>query len=103
AMDPASEEFRWSCAWWGQPENLAAQVKPLPPEEIGYIHSGLAADLRRRGATVASTVIEWGTFDNPSVIGALLIDRWLRVECSDPHAPEAVKWRTRMMERLNPS
>ena len=103
AMDPASEEFRWSCAWWGQPANLAAQAKPLPPEEIGYIHSGLAADLRRRGAMVASTVIEWGTFDNPSVIGALLIDRWLRFECSDPHAPEAVKWRTRMMERLNPS
>ncbi len=101
-MEPSSKEYRWACAWWDRDPGEKEQ-RPLPPEEIGYIHAGLATLLRQHGAKVAHSVVEWGTFDNPSVIGALLIDRWLRFECRDPRSEEAVTLRTRMMERLNPS
>ena len=104
-MDQTSDQYRWACAWWGRPGEPVkqSQIKGPSPESVGYIHAGMAADLRRHGSTVADAVIEWGTFDNPSVIAALLIDRWLRFECTDPQSAEAVMWRTRMMERLNPT
>ncbi len=89
-------------AWGGAGPNaeLAASAKP---EYVGNVATGIADDLRTRGALVAETVIELGTFANKGVLMALLIDRWLRFECPDRSTPDAVRLETRMVERLNPS
>jgi hypothetical protein len=97
-----SDAHRWSCAWWG-PSIMKAIHNDVRPDFIGTISRGFGDDLRARGAIVADTVFEAGTVDNRSVLGGLLIDRWLRIECKDPDHPHAVRMRTLMMERLNPS
>lgn len=97
-----SDAHRWSCAWWG-PSIMQSVHNDVRPDYIGTICRGLGDDLRARGAIVADTVFEAGTVDNRSVLGGLLIDRWLRIECKDPDHPHAVRMRTLMMERLNPS
>ncbi|MEM1050500.1 MAG: DUF2817 domain-containing protein [Pseudomonadota bacterium] len=100
----ASDEHRWSCAWWGGPSAFEALD---PPEEradsIGLVHQGMTDQLRAQGVRAVSSVIEFGTVDNEAVLAALLIDRWLRFECKDQKSPEAIRLRTMMMERLNPT
>ena len=99
-----TETYRWACTWWGGPEaSEAIQPKETAPDSIGMVREGMADQLRGHGAQVASAVVEIGTVDNEAVLGALLIDRWLRFECTDSDAPEAVRLRAMMMERLNPS
>lgn len=96
-----SEEYRWATTWWGR--SIGPVVGSVAPEAIGYVKAGLAAHLRRSGARVASTVIEWGTFDSSTVTIALLLDRWLRLECVDRGSAAAGWNRARMMEALNPA
>lgn len=99
-----SEHYRWACAWWGGPSAAEAlQPQAEAPDYIGMVGQGMADDLRKQGACVASAVVEFGTVDNEAVLGALLIDRWLRFACNDPQSPHAVRLRTMMMERLNPA
>ncbi len=93
----------WAGRWWtgaAPNEELAGSAKP---RYVGNVATGVADELRSRGATVMETVVELGTFANKGVLMALLIDRWLRFECPDRSAPEAVRLETRMVERLNPS
>jgi len=97
-----TDAHRWSCTWWG-PSVMTSIHSGVRPDFIGTVSRGLGNDLRARGAVVADTVFEAGTVDNRSVLGALLIDRWLRIECQDPDHPQAVRMRALMMERLNPS
>jgi hypothetical protein len=97
-----TDAHRWSCAWWG-PSIMQSIHNEARPDFVGTISHGLGDDLRARGAIVADTVFEAGTVDNRSVLGALLIDRWLRFKCADTDHPHAVRMRTVMMERLNPS
>lgn len=97
-----SDAHRWACAWWG-PSVMQAVHNDVRPDFIGTISHGLGDELRKRGAIVADTVFEAGTVDNRSVLGGLLIDRWLRIECEDADHPHAVRMRSQMMERLNPS
>lgn len=99
-----TEAYRWGCTWWGGPEAAEAiEPKETNPDFVGMVRAGMAEHLRQHGVTVASSVVEIGTVENEAVLGALLIDRWLRFECKDIDSPHAVRLRTMMMERLNPS
>ncbi len=105
-LDPTGEEYRWAATWWGCRLGRLTKAKAalgVSREDVGYIKTGLAADLRQRGALVAGTVIEWGTYDTAATMEALIIDRWLRVTCDNPQSARAAVWRSRMMERLNPT
>lgn len=93
----------WARKWWAGAEPNAEVAGEAQPRFVGHVSTGLADDLRQRGATVAETVVELGTFQNKGVLMALLIDRWLRFACKDRAAPQAVRLETRMTERLNPS
>jgi Protein of unknown function (DUF2817) len=100
-VQPEAAAFARRC--WGGAEPDGELANSAKPEYVGNVATGIAAELRARGALVAETVIELGTFANKGVLMALLIDRWLRFECPDRHAPDAVRLETRMVERLNPS
>ena len=103
-LAPDSEEYRWACAWWaGALDVDKIYDEGVMPDFIGHVSDGVADQLRDGGAQVVQSVIEMGTFDNDAVIKALLIDRWLRFECNDKNAPEAVALRTKMMEWLSPA
>ena len=102
-LEPASDEARWAAAWWGVKLSAEKAAIPFVGQNGGFIKIGLADDLRAMGATVASAVIEWGTYDTAAIMKALIIDRWLRFRCDDPMGVRAAIWRTRMMELLNPS
>jgi hypothetical protein len=98
-----SEAAAFAQGCWGSARPDAVMALSTRPEYVGNVATGIADVLRTRGALVAETVIELGTFANKGVLMALLIDRWLRFECPDRHAPDAVRLETRMVERLNPS
>lgn len=103
-MAPDTEAFRWAATWWGVSIREDADEAPFDPgENAGLINSGVARMLRERGAIVANAVVEIGTYENPGVLASLLVDRWLRFECRDRNDPHAVRMRTLMAERLNPS
>jgi hypothetical protein len=102
-MEPASDEARWAAAWWGARLSAEKAATPFVGQDGGYIKIGLAEAMRAQGASVASAVIEWGTYDTAAIMKALIIDRWLRFRCGDPKGVTAAIWRTRMMELLNPS
>jgi Protein of unknown function (DUF2817) len=93
----------WVRQCWGSGAAADALHGPTRPRFVGCVAPGVAAELRARGAHAASAVAEIGTVDNRSVLAALLIDRWLRFECSDRSSPHAVRMHTMMMERLNPT
>lgn len=93
----------WARRWWSGAERNAELAESARPLVVGHVSTGVASDLRSRGATVAETVVELGTFANKGVLMGLLIDRWLRFECADRSTPDAVRLETRMVERLNPS
>jgi hypothetical protein len=96
------EHARISEWWSGLPTAIDVQGEARP-EYFGTVCVGAATELRARGAEVVDTVVEFGTFENEGVLAALLIDRWLRIECKDSSSPQAVALRTKMAERLNPS
>lgn len=99
-----TESYRWACTWWDKPQDVSVIYDAgVLPDFVGHVNTGIADELRQHGITVANTVIEFGTVDNRTVIPALLVDRWLRFECTDRDSPHAVKWQTIMMERFNPS
>lgn len=100
---PQPEAAAFAKAAWGGAGPNAQLAASAKPEYVGNVATGIADDLRARGALVAETVVEIGTFANKGVLMALLIDRWLRFECPDRLAPDAVRLETRMVERLNPS
>jgi hypothetical protein len=98
-----AEAAAWAGTWWAGHGPNAELSDSAQPVFVGHASTGLADELRWRGATVAETVVELGTFANKGVLMALLIDRWLRFECKDRSAPHAVRLETQMKERLNPS
>ena len=102
-QEPGSKESRWAAKYWGTDKNEDELKGSEVPDYVGQVWSGTAADVAAKGAQVVSTVVEVGTVGNQSVLASLLIDRWLRFECDDPQSPFAVKYRTKMIERLNPS
>lgn len=97
------EAGAWARRWWTDAEPDAELAESAKPAVVGHVSTGSADELRSRGALVAETVVELGTFANKGVLMALLIDRWLRFECPNRDAPHAVRLETRMVERLNPS
>jgi hypothetical protein len=97
------EVDEWIQRWWGGTQAGDTLQGPNKPRFVGQVVHGVARDLRRRGVRVASTVAEFGTFENRGVLAALLIDRWLRFACPDRTSPKAVRLHTLMMERLNPT
>lgn len=100
---PGHDASRWAGLWWGvKPEDPGA-ARAEDPALVGYIRAGLAEALSKAGVVVASAVMEFGTYDTAAIMEALVIDRWLRHRAADADGSEAVLWRTRMMERLNPS
>lgn len=101
----ASGSFEEALAikWWdiqGKAKDVQGDIKP---DFIGEVSPGLAEDLRANGVLVVNSIAELGTVDNQSVLAALLIDRWLRQECKEPASEQAVRLKTQMLERLNPS
>lgn len=100
---PQPEAADWAARWWCHAPPNAELSDSARPEYVGNVSTGIADDLRARGALVAETVVEIGTFANTGVLMALLIDRWLRFACPDRTAPHAVRLETQMVERLNPS
>ncbi|MEO0497534.1 MAG: DUF2817 domain-containing protein [Pseudomonadota bacterium] len=99
-----TEHYNRACDWWGEPPSADAlyQAESQPRIE-GEVRQGLADELTGLGAECIHTVVEIGTVDTRAIIPAFAIDRWLRLECRDPKAPEAVRLRTMMMERYSPS
>ena len=93
----------WAARHWGVELPDEDQEGPAKPDFVGQVYAGVASDVATMGAKVVASVAEVGTVDNQSVLAALLIDRWLRFECDDLESPMAVEYRTRMLERLNPS
>lgn len=69
----------------------------------GLVITGLEAQLAAAGVAVTGMVVEWGTYPNEQVLGALLIDRWLRFD--GRNAPEPVRSRLagRMLEAFYPA
>lgn len=103
-LDVGTDERRLADAWWGEPPAGDALYEGgREPDIEGDIRTGLAEYCEGLGARVVSTVVEIGTVDNRAIIPAFAIDRWLRVECKDTSAPDAVYFRTLMMERYSPS
>ena len=100
---PDSPRANWAEKYWAQNQAAPDLQGEESPDFVGEIYSGVALDLEQTGASVISTVYEVGTVGNQSVLAALLIDRWLRFECTDPQGPRAAEYRTKMIERLNPS
>ena len=91
-------------SWWGAPPGSDALYEGgTSPNIEGELRAGLASILEDMGAETVHAVVEIGTVDNRAIIPAFAIDRWLRVECSDPNSAEAVRLRTLMMERYSPS
>jgi hypothetical protein len=95
-------EDRWVHDWWGGTAAGEALQGPTPPQFIGQVASGVAAELRARGAFAVSGVVELGTFENRGVLMSLLIDRWLRFCCTDPQSGHAMRMRSLMAQWLNP-
>ncbi len=100
---PGSPERAWAEEFWPAAGAAGELEGPELPDYVGEVWRGVADDIRSNGAAAVSTVVEVGTVGNQSVLAALLIDRWLRFECRDPESPKAVEYRTKMIERLNPS
>ena len=103
-LDPDSEAYDLAASWWGKPANSEALYESgNEPNIEGEVRDGIAGVVTSLGGCAVQTVVEIGTVDNRAIIPAFAIDRWLRLECSNPLSPDAVKWRTIMMERYNPS
>ena len=102
-QEPGSSANHWARKYWKTDEAEKDLEGPEVPDYVGQVWKGTSKDIAAKGATVVGTVVEIGTVGNQSVLAALLIDRWLRFECDDPMSPFAVQYRTKMIERLNPS
>ena len=100
---PDTDAFHWARKFWNTGEAEKGLEGPEVPDYVGQVWKGATQDVRALGARAIGTVVEIGTVGNQSVLAALLIDRWLRFECADPMSPFAVEFRTKMIERLNPS
>ncbi len=103
-LPPTSEAYELGCNWWGEP----ARTDDLydagdEPAIEGEVRHGIASICEAFGAFPVQTVVEIGTVGNRAIIPAFAIDRWLRVECEDPSSPDAVRFRTLMIERYSPS
>lgn len=98
--DPASEAYALAVKWWGK-DRLHNDERYS--KASGMIVTEVVRQLVRRGVAATGVVIEWGTYSLEAVMCALFMDQWLRFECREPDSPEAVRVRTRMMERFYPS
>jgi len=96
-------ELKIAKSWWGENLGIKGDSSEEQPDFIGHVSHGMADDLRALNVKVIESVVEIGTVDNQSVLAALLIDRWLRKVCQNPNQEHAIKMRTQMIERLNPS
>jgi hypothetical protein len=103
---PDSPAFALACTVWGRdaltPDDLF-EANAGTPEYRGLIHSGLIEHLERSGVRATGTVIEFGTYANPTMNAALFIDRWLRQQCDSPDSETARSARQTILERFNPS
>ncbi len=71
------------------------------PDYSGLLVNGLAEELPQ-SAEVMRIVAEFGTFDNFSMLGALVIDRWLRYEAPTPLSAGAGILKRKMINCYHP-
>ena len=102
-MPPTAPMANWAETVWDVNHEASKLEGPEQPDYVGEIHTGIFKQLEAHGVLCADTVVEIGTMDNPSVLQALLIDRYLRFECNEPDSAWAGSLRNKMTERLNPS
>jgi len=101
-----SELFSRAGRWWGEnnihTEDVFEETGNL--NYTGLLIQGIKNDIKKLNeADVLSTVIEWGTYGMDTMLQALLMDRWLRVDNENPQSIEATMVKTRLIERFYPS
>lgn len=102
---PGSTTFQAACSWWGEEavaESSAFGSGGVQPDYSGLLVQGLAQELPA-GAESVQAVIEFGTYDNMVMIGALMVDRWLRFAAPEPLTDEGRQLKTWMIERFIPA
>jgi len=102
---PQSGAYQSASSWWG-PEALedtsAFETGDARPDYSGLLVQGLAEELPA-GTESVKAVIEFGTYDNMEMLGALVTDRWLRFGAPQPLSVESEELKAWMIERFYPS
>ena len=102
---PASPNYKRVHDWWGidaGADDSAFDTSDSQPQYSGLLVQGLAEELPATAESVRA-VIEFGTYENMVMLGALMVDRWLRFAATTPlsaHDQELKQW---MIERFYPS
>jgi hypothetical protein len=105
-LPPDSDALTLACEIWGRDVITAGglfEAGTKTPEYSGMIHSGIVNQLTLMGKRATGTVIEFGTYANPTMNAALFTDRWLRKNCNDLHSEITRAARQTMVERFYPS
>lgn len=107
---PGTEELRQASQWWGieagdDAEGYSGAARPVYQ---GLVFQAVEQEAAGVGAKMTGAVIEFGTYDNDAVIGAIIADRWLRFnkseaspeilaflqqEIKETFCPESEQWR----------
>ena len=101
---PGSATYQHACNWWGEEavaESSAFGSGGAQPQYSGLLVQGLAQELPQEAKSVQA-VIEFGTYDNMTMVGALIVDRWLRFDSPKALSAENQQLKTWMIERFYP-
>ncbi len=102
---PASPNFKRVHNWWGidaGADESAFDTADSQPQYSGLLVQGLAEELPATAESVRA-VIEFGTYDNMVMLGALMVDRWLRFSATTPLSTDDLELKQWMIERFYPS
>jgi len=102
---PESPVYHEACSWWGEDavaKSSAFDGDGSQPKYSGLLVQGLAQELPT-GAESVQVVIEFGTYDNMTMVGALMVDRWLRFSAPQPLSAEGQRLKAWMIERFYPT
>jgi len=98
-----SPQYQQIHDWWGieAAADASAFDSDAQPKYSGLLVQGLAEELAE-GASSIQAVIEFGTYDNMVMVGALMVDRWLRFDAPQPLSNDDQALKTWMKERFYP-
>lgn len=102
---PQSDKYQQACQWWQtqiHSDNVFEQG--VSPSYYGLLIEGLNQEMHKvNNAEVLSVVIEFGTYDLDSMLQALLIDTWLRLDKKNAKSENGKIQKIRLIERFYPS
>ena len=102
--DVGSAEYLVSETWWGKGvfgDQSAFEKSGSQPNYKGVLVAGIEQELPPQ-ADVVRAVVEFGTYDNATMMGALIVDRWLRFAASQPFDQGTLQIQQWMIERFIP-